>query len=491
MDDTVTTEGRSDAVGAEPPIVTAERCFAAGDLDEATRICEAMYREDHQPGQALYLLGLIAGRRNDLETAHGHLTEALELHPAAPRMRHDLVSICARMGRMDEAEAHLKILIANNPGDAGTFEHLALIQQGLGRSDEAIASFRHALEVDPASIGAHQALGGLLYQRGELERAVPYLRALRGFKPAGEDRYQMLGLTLLALGHYDELAALDPKTARTAGQRFNETVLKALLAWQQGDFTACQERLDQAEPFSKIPDSAPNRRGFTTYFKYLQKLLRFRSYNMSSYRGEPEGDLYAIGDSHCMMAGHLRIRIAGAAYRVVPRLVFGCKAFHLIAPRPSPCRTAFEATLARVPDGAKVIATLGEIDLRYGEGIMSYLRKIPDADPEATAGSLAQAYIARLTQLAAPRKLELMVMSPPAANVDRQRIAEGDQATFDRVILAFNDQLRRSATAAGMPLVDLFGATRDAEGRTIAKHFVDPNHLRPSVFLDAAEAAQL
>ncbi len=486
-----TGSSQTGAAAAEPAIITAERHFSSGDFDEATRICEALCRQNQHRGKALYLLGLIAGRRNRLDDAHELMTEALRLHPAAPRLRHDLVSLCARMGRVDEAEGHLKLLIEYNPQDSGTFEHLALIQQGLGRTDEAIASFRRALEVEPEALGANQALGGMLFQRGALESALDHLRTTRAAKPAGEDRYQMLGLTLLALGLYDELAALDPKTSRTAGQRFNETVLKALLFWQQGDFEACQDRINQAEPFAKVPDSAPNRRVFTTYFNYIQRLLKFRSLNMKLYRDEVAGDVYAIGDSHCMMAGHLSIPIGGASHRVVPRLVFGCKAFHLIAPSPTPYRSAFGATLARLPDGAKVIASLGEIDLRYNEGIMDFLRKMPEADPDRTAASLAQAYLDRLTQLARPKGLELIVMSPPASNVNRGKMPEQDREVFDRIIVRFNEELRRSVAEAGLPLIDLFGATRDENGQTIARHYVDPNHVRPKVFVEAAEAAQL
>ena len=36
-------------------------------------------------------------------------------------------------------------------------------------------------------------------------------------------------------------------------------------------------------------------------------------------------------------------------------------------------------------------------------------------------------------------------------------------------------------------MIDVFGATRDEDGRTIAKHYVDPNHVRPTVFAEAAE----
>ena len=434
----------------EPPIIAAERHFNDGKLEEAARICEEICQDGRQPGPALYMLGLIAGRQNRLEEAHGLLTEALRLHPAAPRLRHDLVSLCARMGRVEEAEAHLEELIARNPDDAGTFEHLALIQKGLGRTDEAIASFRQALKVEPASVGAHQALGGLLFQRGELESALPHLRALRGFKPAGEDRYQMLGLTLLALGHFDELAGWTrrPPNRRSALQRNRPQGLAGMAARRfhrlPGEGRSSRTLLQGAGLCAEST-------GFHDVFQLFTETSKFKSTNSKRYGGDSTGEVYAIGDSHCMMAGHLSIPIGGAAHRVVPQMVFGCKAYHLIAPGPTPYRSAFAATLARIPDGAKVIATLGEIDLRYNGGIIEFVRKNPQADPERTAADLARAYIDCLTAMARAKALDLIIMSPPASNVNRRRMPEPDRAVFDRIIEAFNAQLRQSVTEAGCP----------------------------------------
>jgi len=309
MESAVTDDSRgAEALTEEqlPPIIRAERHLAAGELAEARRICESLHRLEPGRGEPLYMLALIAGREGRGEEAHGLLARALEMHPSAPRMRHDMASLCESLGRIEEAEGHLRFLVGISPRSAAAWEHLALVQKRAGRDDDAIATFRAALEADPGSLAAHQALGGLLYEQGRLEEAVAHLRRVRD-TAQGEDPYQMLALSLLGLGRPEEVAALGPRQARTAGQRFNETILRALVAWQAGDFEACRARLDEAAPFARVPDRAPNRRVFNTYFKYLQRLLELRRLNQELYRGDPAREVYAIGDSHCMMAGHVLI----------------------------------------------------------------------------------------------------------------------------------------------------------------------------------------
>lgn len=479
------------AAGDQPPIIRAERHFNNGEFVAASEICEELCRQNVNRGPALYLLGLISARGGRLEEAHAKMSEALRLHPAAPHLRHDLVSLCARMGRDDEAEAHLQDLIDRNPEDAGSYEHLALVQKGRGRTDEAIASFRKALEIAPDAVGAHQALGGLLYQQGDLEAALEHLLAARAAKPAGEDPYQNLGMTLLGLGRYEELLALDPKQARTAGQRFNETVLKALLAWQEGDIAGCERHVADARPFARIPDRAPNRRVFTALFNYLQKLLEIRKLNRRLYRAADAPEIFALGDSHCLMAAHTGIPVAGVDHRVVPRMVLGCKAYHLVSPRLSPQRIAFERTLARLPERAKVIVILGAGDLLHDDGIIGFLRRSPEADPSETAGELARSYFARLRQLVEASRLSLIVMSPPPSNMSRSTLPEVERGRYEQVIRTFQQELRESVAGAGRPYIDLFAATRDEEGKTRPKFYVDAQHVRPSLFVEAATAAGL
>ena len=182
--------------------------------------------------------------------------------------------------------------------------------------------------------------------------------------------------SLFALGRTSEILEFPP--CADDGQRFIELITLTLAAWQLGDIKTCAQGVKEGASLLGRLGNAPNRSVYAPFLPYLDALIAYRVSAPSSYEGQgTEQPAYVIGDNHCLTAGHLAVALGGKRLRLTPSLVIGCKAWHLVRPQASPQRSAFAAAVARIPEGATAIVSLGEIDCRYREGSFPFCAHIP------------------------------------------------------------------------------------------------------------------
>jgi hypothetical protein len=331
-------------------------------------------------------------------------------------------------------------------------------------------------------------LGYLLRERGALEEAAVHL--LRTREPDSEfpDPYHLLVFTLHALGRHDAIFRLNFPSE--LGQRFGELVMRAVAAWQARDFAACGEWLERADADrATLPRTAPNAGVFETYRHYVERLLRTRAERPLA--GPELAPVFVVGDSHSLTPAHLPVSLSGETRRIEARLVFGCKAWHLVSGKPNPFAAAFDAAVRRIPEGGAVMACFGELDCRHGIGIFRHLRTQGIDDPIPVVRSLVAGYVARLAETAGARRLHLMLVTPPASNVDETLLPAADRDHFRAIERLFSENLREQAAARGLRVIDLQAATRRTDGSIRGEAYVDTNHILPDVFLEACAVAGL
>jgi tetratricopeptide (TPR) repeat protein len=379
-----------------------------------------------------------------------------------------------RSGQEQEAMALFEDLIARRPELGALRVDLALLLLRSGAKDQAAALCRTVLEQDPSLIGARQILGGLQREAGELEAAVATLLSGRWSGLPFADPNAHLALSLFALDRRDELAGLPP--AADPGERFVEQVLLAAGAWTDGT---------PLPPLPGVPAAGARRSVavFATFRAILDALGAVRKARPELYTGKG-APLYLLGDSHALTPAELRVTRKGARRRIVARLVYGCKAWHLLRAEPNPYRANFEAALEGLPRGAEVFTLFGDLDCRYKGGLLAQSRKA-GGDAQAAARALARDYVDYVTSRAADSGLSPGFVTPPASNYDPSLMPLEERAAFRGVLAAFVAALRDAAAAAGLPLVDLFAATRRPDGGARAKFYIDSNHIHPDPFLDA------
>ena len=79
--------------------------------------------------------------------------------------------------------------------------------------------------------------------------------------------------------------------------------------------------------------------------------------------------LYLCGDSHCLSGAWQRVSLKGEEHLLVPKLVTGCKVWHLRKESRFYPKHGFEHTMQSIPKKSSVILLFGEIDCRTGIGL--------------------------------------------------------------------------------------------------------------------------
>jgi len=157
--------------GSEEPLPEtlkrAGELAEAGRLAEARRVCvEALGRFPEQP-LLLRLLGILAVRSGEIESAIELFERALRREGAPPDCRTQLAQLYRQAGRLDEAMAAGRLAFAAQPRSPAPAFALGLACTERGELDDAAQWFIRAISIDPEFAAAHLELGHLLLLRGE------------------------------------------------------------------------------------------------------------------------------------------------------------------------------------------------------------------------------------------------------------------------------------------------------------------------------------
>ncbi len=456
----------------------------AGRREEAAKLCRDICRMEPEHARAHSLLGMIEFQNGETDRALDLLARAQQLNPKLPDVPRALAEIYLGMDDLEKALEAQKQAIYFNPRDPSGHLQAAVILQRLGRADEAEAEARNALEHNPNMIGAHQLLGTITYLDGRLAEAVDAMGKARASEQPVPDPNHTLALGLLATGEAEKIDALSP--AFTANQTFGETVIRAISMWIDNEPDRCRELLARARPLvPNLPTDAPNRSVFVTYLSILDELVSWRANHEEHYNGAAERTLFVVGDSHTLTPANLVLPVDGVPTRLQTRLVFGCKAWHLIREAPSPYRGGFDLAMARIPEGETVVAVFGELDCRLREGMVRVLRKDPSLDRDALIDDLVERYVDFMLAKGAERGQTVWFQSPPMSNINMSLVEDEVRGLFLHVIKRFNDRLRAVTHERGARLIDVNAVTTADDGQAVRSHYIDTNHIRPTALIEA------
>ena len=173
-----------------------------------TAEAEALYRRvlDDRPdnGDALHLLGLLAGQAGDFETSAGLIEQAIAARPDEPQYHANLGTTFAQLRRWQPAEAAYRQALSLKPDFVDALYRLGAILQRQGRAGEAAGQYRRALETDPQYLPAYNNLGVVLLDLGQAEAAIDTYRKALAIKPDLPDVLVNLGNALRDQGELDE-----------------------------------------------------------------------------------------------------------------------------------------------------------------------------------------------------------------------------------------------------------------------------------------------
>lgn len=194
-------EDDDDPVAAE----IEERCQDAldalevDDVSLAREIAMGAVRLDDEHPFPMFVLGLVAEREGDLDTARDMAELSLRTAGTNPDAIGLRAHIHVRQNELAEAEALLRYGIAHNPDEAALHEGLARVALARGKHDEAVKSAAAALRIEPANSGALAVRAAALEEGGDRGALLAVLR--QGVQLHPEDPYAMVELAGVEMEH--------------------------------------------------------------------------------------------------------------------------------------------------------------------------------------------------------------------------------------------------------------------------------------------------
>ena len=103
----------------------------------------------------------------------------------------------------------------------------------------------------------------------------------------------------------------------------------------------------------------------SAYYEFLYRLIEaplMMKPTITSHQ-----TIFHVGDSHCLSYANKAIKFQGLHHKVIPRITFGGKAYHLSREKEDIFKAITKANLDSLPDMSKVFVSFGEIDCRPNE----------------------------------------------------------------------------------------------------------------------------
>lgn len=185
------------------------------DLDEAEDLARSVLTLMPSSGDGLYLLGLIAAKKNAFDPAEKLLYQAVQLYPENKQYKLSLGFVLEKQGRLDEALSFYEPF----KDDAYVLAQIGFIYLQKGLFDFAKSAFDKGLSLNEGVLTAYIGLALIFRREGNFQEALSILEKGLSMGKSAELLYQLAQTCRLleknkqALSYIQEALQLEPTAA--------------------------------------------------------------------------------------------------------------------------------------------------------------------------------------------------------------------------------------------------------------------------------------
>jgi len=466
--------------------------------------------------QGAFLKGL-----RQLNQSIAAYNKALTIKPDFAEAYYNMSLTLEDQGKLEEAIEAYKKAIAIKSDYADAYFNMANALREQGKLEESIVAYNRALAIKPDNVAAQTNLGVAFKEQGMLEEALEAYKKALAIKPDYSDTYNNMGNALKEQGKLDEAMDTYSKALHINPDNYkalensqslavqllpiigsygydfdnneiqvnSEVVLgpkyqihNAIKSYLEADFknadlhiknfNACDQKLyDKLVSKDKVFCNA--------YGNFITKLLATNSDNAST--SATKNKVYHFGESHCLSYAHRSIVINGSIFKIIPRITFGAKAFHLSRTKHDSFKSITKANFVTLPKSSMVFLSYGEIDCRPNEGFISAARKLKKPLEQLITETVV-GYIQWFVELNARQGHRLYFINVPAPVYYGEHSADLNSEVA-RTVTLFNAALKKYSLQHGFDMIDVFEFTTNYKGFSNGLYHVDKIHLGAKALL--------
>lgn len=407
--------------------------------------------------EALNNLAELMNQTKEFNKAKQLCEEAIKLNKNYAEAYNNLGNSFVNLGFYQEANTfYEKSLILNNPNKYGVLNNLGLVNAFLNNFKVSNKYLIQATNLIPKEIEAVNTLASIVvYQdKADYSNISEHLIKNLDFY---DTKSKIFILTYLSILFYIEGEIEKSKD-------YNKNLIKRL-----------NEFLENRRIFE--PKDLNFVKAYSSFLHSLNKMATQESLtnNLSN-----KNIIYHLGESHCLSFAHRNIQIYDQKFRIKPLITVGAKAWHLTDKKHNKQKPFFISQLKKVPYNSKVFISIGEIDTRISEGIITFHQK-SKKDLNEIIKETVYGYVSFIEKFLESKQIEKFYFSIHAPYQIRENKDYNSELELKRieVIKTFNNYLEKYTKEFNSKFVDTFSFTCDEKGVSNKKYMIDPTHLSP------------
>ena len=426
-------------------------------------------------------IGIVQKKIGDLDESIISYKKAINFNPLHAVAYYNLGDALKEQCKLEEAiEVYNKVL-SIKPDYVDAYYNLGNALKDQGKLEEAVGVYKKALAIKSDYAEVYNNLGVVLIDQGKLKEAIEVYNKVLSHQPNDEqaiENSQGLAVQLLpSISKYGyDFYKIDTKISSEIVLRPKYQIINAIKAFLETDFSkarahnnkfkACDEKL--------IIKLKPDDKVFCDgYSNFLGKLLENTGEIVPVT--QTENKVYHLGESHCLSYAHQYIKIEGSNFRVVPRIIFGAKAFHFSRIQEDRYKAITKANFVSLPKSSKVLISFGEIDCRPNEGFITSARKL-DKPLEDLIANTVKGYVQWFLEQNAGQSHRLYFINVPAPFYDKEHSADLNSEVV-KIVGLFNAAIKKYLLHHSIDLIDVFQFTVGKDGFSNGLFHVDSSHL--------------
>ena len=185
--------------------------------------------------------------------------------------------------------------------------------------------------------------------------------------------------------------------------------------------------------------------------------------------------VYHIGESHCLSYAHNFISLNGTRSKIIPKIVFGAKAFHFSRGTRDKFKEITKVQMKAIPKSSKLFLSFGEIDCRPDEGFISAAYKLKKPIEDLIT-STVEGYLNWFGKQNTTKNHRIYILNVPAPIYNRKYSAEVNTTVVNTIKL-FNLALKQNISSYNFNLIDVFQFTVGKDGFSNGLYHIDDRHL--------------
>ena len=474
----------------DPPQVQLQsliNLYSQGQIHQALKQSEILAHQYPRSAVLFNIQGAFLKGLRQLNQSIAAYNKALTIKPDFAEAYYNMSLTLEDQGKLEEAIQAYKKAIAIKSDYADAYFNMANVLREQGKLEESIVAYNKSLAIKPDNVAAQTNLGVAFKEQGMLEEALEAYKKALAIKP---DNYkalensQSLAVQLLPIigsyGYDFDNNEIQVNSEVVLGPKYQ--IHNAIKSYLEADFNnadlhiknfnACDQKF-----FEKLVSK--DKVFCNAYGNFITKLLAANWDNASL--SATENKVYHFGESHCLSYAHRSIAINGSNFKIIPRITFGAKAFHLSRTKHDSFKSITKANFVTLPKSSMVFLSYGEIDCRPNEGFISAARKLKKPLEQIITETVV-GYVQWFVELNAGQGHRLYFINVPAP-VYYGKYSADLNSEVARTVTLFNAALKKYSLQHGFDMVDVFEFTTNYKGFSNGLYHVDKIHLGAKALL--------